>query len=59
MVDRSGTDKPGYKGSERRKIARRYTSDRRKEIRWEPKNPNRRESMGRRASDQLDVFGKR
>lgn len=43
----------GYKGIERRKFSRRNVTDRRKDIRWEPNNPNRRQSTGRRASDQL------
>jgi len=30
-------------------------ADRRKDIRWEPNNPNRRQTVGRRASDQLGV----
>jgi hypothetical protein len=45
----------GYKGVERRKFNRRNAADRRKDIRWEPNNPNRRQSVGRRASDQLGV----
>ncbi|BAV34284.1 hypothetical protein SCL_1993 [Sulfuricaulis limicola] len=45
----------GYKGIERRKFNRRNVADRRKDIRWEPNNPNRRQSTGRRASDQLGV----
>jgi hypothetical protein len=34
-------------------------ADRRKDIRWEPNNPNRRQAVGRRASDHLGVNGKR
>ena len=49
----------GYKGVERRKFNRRTVADRRKEIRWEPKNPNRRESVGRRATDLLGINSKR
>jgi hypothetical protein len=45
----------GYKGLERRKFSRRSLADRRKDIRWEPSNPNRRQNAGRRASDQLGV----
>ncbi|MHB1141088.1 MAG: hypothetical protein ACYC1T_04935 [Sulfuricaulis sp.] len=45
----------GYKGIERRKFNRRNVADRRKDIRWEPNNPNRRQTVGRRASDQLGV----
>lgn len=45
----------GYKGIERRKFSRRNVADRRKDIRWEPNNPNRRQTVGRRASDQLGV----
>jgi hypothetical protein len=44
-----------YKGKDRRKISRRNVAERRKEIRWEPKNPNRRQNTGRRASDLLGV----
>jgi hypothetical protein len=47
----------GSKGIERRKVARRTVADRRKEIRFEPNNPNRRQNYGRRASDQLGVNG--
>jgi hypothetical protein len=47
----------GYKGVERRKFSRRNVADRRKDIRWEPNNPNRRQPVGRRASDQLGVLG--
>ena len=46
----------GYKGPERRKYARRLIAERRKEIRWEPKNPNRRQNPGRRAVDRLGVL---
>lgn len=45
----------GYKGVERRKFNRRTLADRRKEIRWEPNNPNRRQNAGRRASDRLGM----
>ena len=45
----------GYKGTERRKFNRRNVADRRKDVRWEPNNPNRRQTVGRRASDQLGV----
>jgi hypothetical protein len=45
----------GYKGAERRKFSRRNVVDRRKDIRWEPNNPNRRQSVGRRASDLLGI----
>jgi hypothetical protein len=45
----------GYKGAERRKFSRRNVADRRKDIRWEPNNPNRRQTVGRRASDQLGI----
>lgn len=47
----------GYKGSERRKFNRRTVVDRRKDIRWEPNNPNRRQTYGRRATDHLGVNG--
>ena len=49
----------GYKGIDRRKSSRRTVVDRRKDIRWEPNNPNRRQTVGRRASDHLGVNGKR
>lgn len=49
----------GYKGVERRKSNRRNVADRRKDIRWEPNNPNRRQSAGRRATDILGGNGKR
>lgn len=49
----------GYKGVERRKLNRRSVAERRKEIRWEPNNPNRRQAAGRRATDILGVNGKR
>lgn len=52
-------NKSGYQGSERRKYARRLVAERRKEIRWEPNNPNRRQSAGRRVTDNLGVQGKR
>ncbi len=47
--------KTGYKGIDRRKFNRRNIAERRKEIRWEPNNPNRRQTGGRRASDLLGV----
>ena len=43
----------GNKGIERRKVNRRNVADRRKEIRWEPNKSNRREAVGRRATDLL------
>lgn len=49
----------GYKGVERRKSNRRNVVDRRKEIRWEPGKPNRRQIQGRRVTDILGVNGKR
>lgn len=49
----------GHKGIERRKFNRRAVADRRKDIRWEPNNPNRRQSAGRRATDHLGVNAKR
>jgi hypothetical protein len=52
----NGTDQPAYKGPERRKYARRTVADRRKAIRWEPDNPNRRSNPGRRAADALGAF---
>ena len=45
----------GHKGIERRKHNRRNISERRKDIRWEPNNPNRRQTAGRRATDHLGV----
>lgn len=52
----NGSDKPAYQGPERRKHARRTLADRRKEIRWEPGNSNRRNNPGRRATDALGAF---
>lgn len=49
----------GHKGVERRKHNRRDISERRKDIRWEPNNPNRRQTTGRRVTDHLGVNGKR
>ncbi|MHB8623318.1 MAG: hypothetical protein ACYC9J_11495 [Sulfuricaulis sp.] len=49
-------NKLGYMGPERRKYARRLVAERRKEIRWEPNNPSRRQSGGRRIIDQLGVL---
>jgi len=57
MANHQDTDKPVYKGPERRKSARRSIADRRKEVRWEPKKPNRRQSPGRRSTDHLGVQG--
>ena len=57
MANQDDTGKPGYKGPERRKFPRRSAAERRKDIRWEPKTPNRRQSTGRRAVDQLGVLG--
>jgi hypothetical protein len=52
-----GTDnKSGYHGPERRKYARRLAADRRKDVRWEPNNPNRRKTTGRRVIDHLGVL---
>jgi hypothetical protein len=56
MANHVNNGNAGYKGPERRKYARRLITDRRKEIRWEPNNPNRRQSSGRRAVDQLGVL---
>jgi len=55
MANHRDTDKPVYKGPERRQSARRLTAERRKEVRWEPKTPNRRQSTGRRSTDHLGV----
>lgn len=49
----NGAGKSAYLGPERRKYARRTVADRRKDIRWEPDNPNRRKNSGRRAADAL------
>jgi hypothetical protein len=49
----------GHKGVERRMHNRRNISERRKDIRWEPNNPNRRQTAGRRVMDHLGVNGKR
>jgi len=51
----NGSGKSTYRGPERRKYARRTMADRRKDIRWEPDNPNRRKNQGRRAADALGV----
>jgi hypothetical protein len=59
MANHQDTDKPAYKGPERRKFARRTTADRRKEVRWEPNNPNRRQNAGRRSMDSLGIHHKR
>lgn len=59
MVDKDNSDKSVYKGPERRKLSRRQIAERRKEIRWEPDKPNRRESKGRRAVDQLEDWAKK
>ncbi len=48
-----------YQGPERRKYPRRLTAERRKEIRWEPNNPNWRQRGGRRGIDHLGVLDKR
>ena len=53
MADKDNSDKPHYKGPERRKFSRRTQADRRKEIRWEPNKPCRRQATGRRAVDAL------
>ena len=57
MANEDNTGKPGYRGPERRKLPRRFTAERRKDIRWEPNNPNRRQNTGRRATDHLGVLG--
>ncbi len=57
MANDSSNGKPVYRGAERRHFPRRTLADRRKEIRWEPNNPNRRENPGRRVSDQLGMLG--
>ena len=57
MANHQDTDKPAYKGTERRKSARRSAIDRRTDVRWEPDKPNRRQKVGRRSSDQLGVHG--
>lgn len=57
MANKDNTGKPVYRGPECRKVSRRFIGERRKEIRWEPKNPNRRQNVGRRGMDQLDGLG--
>ena len=42
-----------YSGVERRRMARRTKSEQRDLVRWEPEQPGRRHSNGRRASDGL------
>ena len=59
MANEDNSSKPGYRGPERRKFPRRFTADRRKEIRWEPNHPNRRQNTGRRAVDHLGSGSKR
>ena len=53
MAEKDNSDKPHYKGPERRKFLRRTQADRRKEIRWEPNKHCRRQAAGRRAVDAL------
>ena len=57
MANKDNTGKPVYRGPERRKVSRRFIAERRKEIRWEPNNPNRRHNVGRRGTDHLGVLG--
>jgi hypothetical protein len=57
MANEGNTGKPVHKGPERRKFSRRFVAERRKDIRWEPNNPNRRQNIGRRAADHLGVLG--
>jgi len=57
MANADNTGKPVHKGPERRKFSRRFVAERRKDIRWEPNNPNRRQNIGRRAADHLGVLG--
>jgi hypothetical protein len=57
MANEGNTGRQGYKGPERRKFSRRLTAERRKDVRWEPNNPNRRQRSGRRATDHLGVLG--
>lgn len=57
MANHQDTDKPAYNGTERRKSARRSATDRRTEVRWEPKKPNRRQNAGRRSTDRLGMQG--
>jgi hypothetical protein len=57
MANHQDTDKPVYKGTERRKSARRYATDRRAGVRWEPDKPNRRQKVGRRSTDHLGLQG--
>jgi hypothetical protein len=59
MTNQNGTGRSVYKGTERRKMSRRFTADRRKEVRWEPSKSPRRATAGRRTTDQLSVFDKR
>ncbi len=49
----NGSGKSAYQGRERRKYVRRTVADRRKDMRGEPDNPNRRKNPGRRATDAL------
>ncbi|MFQ6021349.1 MAG: hypothetical protein ACE5NW_01390 [Acidiferrobacterales bacterium] len=51
MQDKVSTTE--YQGVERRKRVRRVNVDRRGEVRFEPKKPDRRQENGRRKEDKL------
>jgi hypothetical protein len=55
-MEDDNTDRPGFKGPERRRKARRTSKDRRANMRWELENPIRRKSPGRRTLDRLLSF---
>lgn len=59
MANQDGTGRSVFKGTERRKMLRRFIADRRKDVRWEPEKSPRRESSGRRITDKLGVIDKR
>ncbi len=40
-----------YSGVERRRMVRRTKGEQRDQVRWEPKNSDRRKGLGRRAND--------
>lgn len=48
---------PGYRGPERRRIARRKRNERRLAVRWEPWKNDRRQLKGRRLTDRFYFHG--
>jgi hypothetical protein len=57
MANDGNKGKSGHRSSDLRNYPRRLITDRRKDIRWEPKTTNRRENSGRRTADALGRFG--